>query len=188
MPSDGKTSTIESAVLIPPVGAYYDEHLLGPETARVTLTQYGDYECPHCRKAYYAIKGVQRELGDTLRFAFRNFPLSTIHPHAEKAVEAAEAAGEQGKFWEMHDLLYENQDRLDLASILAFAGDLGLDVPLFEEELAAGTYRDKIRRGFMNGIESGVNATPTLFINGIRYNGPHDTVSLLTALKATLLY
>lgn len=179
-------SEVESAILIPSVSA--SDHIAGPSTAKATLVEFGDYECPICGRAYYSLQEVQKAMDKNLRFVFRNFPLSTIHPHAELAAEAAESADAQGKFWEMHDLLFENQDRLDVDSLLLYAANLGLNQARFAEDLRERRFQEKVRRDFMSGIESGVNGTPTFFINGIRYNGSYDPRALLAALEGSLLY
>ena len=159
------------------------DHTKGPSTAPVTLVEYGDYECPHCGQAYYVVKGIEKRLGNQLRFAFRNFPLTNVHPHAEHAAEAAEAAGGQGKFWEMHDCLFENQHALDDLHLVQYADRVGLDVPRFSRELAEHRYAACIREDFMSGVRSGVNGTPTFFINGVRHDGSYDLESLLAAIE-----
>ncbi len=135
-----------SAKLKPPVGA--SDHVQGPAKAPVTLLEYGDYECPYCGEAYAVVKALQKRLGDQVRFVFRNFPLAEAHPHAEHAAEAAEAAGAQGKFWEMHDMLYENQDALEDDDLVRYARALHLDVPRFVKEMESGTYARACARGF----------------------------------------
>jgi protein-disulfide isomerase len=148
----------------------------------VTLLEYGDYECPYCGAAYSIIKDVQARMGDRLRFVFRNFPITTSHAHAEQAAEAAEAAGAQGRFWEMHDLLYENQKRLGDDDLRAYAQRIGLDLERFDKELAEHVHAPRVREDFMSGVRSGVNGTPTFFINGARYDGAYDVETLLAAL------
>src|ERR1700716_94570 len=145
------------------------DHVAGPEDAGVTLVEYGDYECPYCGMAYPIVKRAQQDLGNQLRFVFRNFPLAESHPHARLAAEAAEAAGAQGKFWEMHDLLFEHQDALEAEDLIGYAKSLRLDVPKFAHDLDAGTYTKRVRDDFRNGVRSGVNGTPTFFVNGSRY-------------------
>jgi protein-disulfide isomerase len=162
------------------------DHVIGPETARVTLVEYGDYECPYCGAAHSEVTHVVREMGDDLRFAYRHFPLSQIHPHAYQAAEAAEAAGVQGRFWEMHDLLFENQDRLSLRDVLTLATALGLDLERFVGDLRAHAHADRLREDFLSGIRSGVNGTPTFFVNGVRHDGGFDRESLLEAVRAEL--
>ncbi len=161
-----------------------DDHSAGPEDAPVTLVEFGDYECPHCGAAHPVVQEIQRILGPSLRFIFRNFPLRQVHPHAERAAQAAEAAGAQDEFWGMHDLLFENQDALEDAELLRYAAALNLDVERFATELAAGLYADRVRRDFRSGVKSGVNGTPTFFINEVRHDAPWDLPTLLAAVKA----
>ena len=170
------------AHLIPPVSER--DHCIGPNTAPVILVEYGDYECPYCGQAHPIVQQVLASLPGTVRFAFRNFPLATIHPHAEGAAEAAEAAGAQGKFWPMHDMIYENQRRLGGLALLEYAAAVGLDLDKFAAELEEGVYKPRVREDFMSGVKSGVNGTPAFFINGIRHDGSWDAESLLAALVA----
>jgi protein-disulfide isomerase len=167
--------------LTPPVSS--EDHVAGPEDAPVTLVEYGDYECPHCGRAYPIVRQVQKAMGSDLRFVFRYFPLREIHPHAERAAEAAEAAGAQGKFWPIHDLLFTHQDALEDDDLLAYASTLGLDADRFAAELESGVHADRVRRDFRSGVRSGVNGTPTFFINGIRYDAPWDLSPLLAAVR-----
>lgn len=162
-----------------------NDHVFGPETATVTLVEYGDYECPFCGAAHVALKELLRVAGDDLQYVFRHFPLSKIHQHAVPAAEAAEAAGAQGKFWEMHDLLFTNQDRLGPEDLLGYAQALGLDVERFALEVDQHVHQPRIRQDFMSGIRSGVNGTPTFFVNGVRHNGGYDLESLLAAVNAS---
>jgi protein-disulfide isomerase len=168
--------------LAAPLGEH--DHLVGPATAPVTLVEYGDYECPYCGAAHGSVKEILGVLGDDLRFAFRNFPLGQIHPHASEAANAAEAAGAQGEFWGMHDLLFENQRHLDTASLIAYARALGLDLQRFGADLTQQTYAPRIREDFLSGVRSGVNGTPTFFVNGVRHNRGYDPESLLEAVRA----
>jgi len=170
----------KAAALTLPVGER--DHIAGPPEAAVTLVEYGDYECPDCGRAYPIVKQVQQRMGRALRFVFRNFPLRESHPHAQHAAEAAEAAAAQGKFWEMHDRLFERQFALDDEHLIAYAEELGLDGGRVARELAARTYKSRVRDDFMSGVRSGVNGTPTFFINGLRYNGPRDVKSMVTAI------
>jgi protein-disulfide isomerase len=151
-----------------------------PERA---LVEYGDYECPYCRAAQATVREVQRTLGDSLAFVYRHFPLVNIHPLAWKAAEAAEAAGEQGSFWEMHDQLFRRQPALEEPDLIGRARELGLDVSRFTLDLTAGMHSRRVDEDFRSGVLSGVNGTPTFFIDGIRYEGSHDVDSLLTALR-----
>ena len=155
--------------LIPPVGPA--DHAAGPDGAPVTLVEYGDYECPHCGMAYPILKGVQRRLGKQLRFVFRNFPLKEAHPHAYHAAEAAEAAAVQGAFWQMHDVIFEHQHALEDEDLVSYARALGLDADRVARELADGTHTPRVRADFRSGVRSGVNGTPTFFVNGERYEG-----------------
>jgi len=159
------------------------DHIQGPIDAPIALVEYGDYECPYCGEAYPIVKAIQEQLGDRLCFAFRNFPLVNSHPHAEHAAEAAEAAGAQGRFWEMHDLLYENQDALEDEYLARYAATLDLDVERLIKEVLAGTYTARVREDFRSGARLGVNGTPSFFINGVRYDGATDVEELLTALN-----
>ncbi|HEU4649122.1 MAG TPA: DsbA family protein [Gemmatimonadales bacterium] len=170
--------------LTPPVGAY--DHAMGPDDAPLTLVEYGDYECPHCGMAHPIVKTVQRRFGDRLRFVFRHFPITQIHPHAEDAAEMAEIAGSQGAFWAMHDLLYENQHALADEDLIGYAAQLGLDATWAASMLASHSFAPKVREDFLSGVRSGVNGTPTFFINGIRHDGPWDAPGLADALDHTL--
>ncbi|HEX6615022.1 MAG TPA: thioredoxin domain-containing protein [Gemmatimonadales bacterium] len=168
--------------LQPPVGP--DDHAQGPEGAPVTLVEYGDFECPYCGQAYEIVKTIQQRLGGKLRFVFRNFPLKEAHPHAEHAAEAAEAAATRGRFWDMHDLLYENQRRLDDASLAGYAEAIGLDAQRVMQALEDGTYEPQVREDFMSGVRSGVNGTPAFFVNGVRWDGPwNDPAVFLQTLQ-----
>ena len=155
--------------LTPPVGER--DHIAGPDDAPVTLVEYGDYECPYCGMAHPVVKRAQRELGNQLRFVFRNFPLAEAHPHAQTAAQAAEAAGAQGRFWEMHDIVFEHQDALEVKDLLGYAASLGLDAEQIARDLEAGTYVKRVKEDFRSGVKSGVNGTPTFFVNGARYDG-----------------
>jgi protein-disulfide isomerase len=159
------------------------DHILGPETATVTLLEYGDYECPYCGLAHPIVKELLRRFGDQLRFVFRHFPLIQVHPHAEHAAQAAEAAGRQGKFWEMHDYLFEHQDALDDANLVLYAIDLNLDLPRFEQDFGDPAIIEHIREDVLSGIQSGVNGTPTFFINGVRHDGSFDLDTMLAAIE-----
>jgi len=165
---------------MPPLGSR--NHTVGPDEAPVTLVEYGDFECPHCGRAYPIVKSVQRSLGDELRFAYRHFPLVKVHPHAEHAAEIAEAAGQHSKFWPMHDLLFQNQTALEDEALIAYAETLDIDPVWAARALAQGLFGDKVREDFASGVRSGVNGTPTFFINGVRYDGSWDAASLLEAL------
>jgi protein-disulfide isomerase len=159
------------------------DHIQGPADAAVTLVEYGDYECPYCGAAYPIVKELQARMGDRLRFVFRNFPITTSHPHAEQAAEAAEAASAQGRFWEMHDLLYENQRRLRDQDLHSYAEQLGLDVEQFDKDLAGHVHAPRVREDFMSGVRSGVNGTPSFYVNGARHDDSYDLETLLAALE-----
>jgi protein-disulfide isomerase len=160
------------------------DHVEGAADAAVTLVQYGDFECPYCGQAYPIVKEIQSRVGSRLRFVFRNFPLVQSHPHAERAAEAAEAAAAQGKFWEMHDLLYQNQRALKDADLVRYAQELGLDADRLRSDLLQEKYRERVRQDFMSGVRSGVNGTPTFFINGVRHDGAYDSATLSDAIES----
>ena len=164
-----------------PVGP--EDHAQGPAGAPVTLVEYGDYECPHCGRAYPIIKALQKSFGKQLRFAFRNFPLQEIHPYAEAAAETAEFAATHGKFWEMHDLIFENQNSLSEQMLGELAQRLTLDRQALREALESGTFAERVRRDFSGGVRSGVNGTPTFFINGQRYDGDFELETLRHAIN-----
>jgi protein-disulfide isomerase len=175
------STTQWDTVLAVPVDEERD-HIQGPADAPVTLVEYGDYECPYCGAAYPIVKELQTRMGERLRFVFRNFPITTSHPHAEQAAEAAEAAAAQRRFWEMHDLLYENQKRLRDQDLHAYADQLGLDIDLFDKELAEHVHAPRVREDFMSGVRSGVNGTPSFYVNGTRHDDSYDLETLLAAL------
>jgi len=160
------------------------DHSIGPEDAPVTLVEYGDYECPYCGRAFPIVQEVRRRLGDQLRFVFRNFPLAEIHPHAEHAAELAEAAAVRGRFWPMHDWLFMHQRRLGDSALLEGAAEVGLDVEGVRRELEDGTHRARVREDFSSGVRSGVNGTPTFYINGIRHDGDYEVETLVAAIEA----
>ena len=159
------------------------DHQFGPRDAAVTVVEYGNYECPQCARAHLVIKDVADRLGSTWRFVFRNFPLTTSHPHAEHAAEAAEAAGAQGLFWEMHDYLFLHQDSLADRDLVRDASLLGVEKPQFVEDLRDRKFAARVREDFLSGARSGVNGTPTFFINGVRYDGLVETGSILAAIE-----
>jgi protein-disulfide isomerase len=176
------STTQWQATLTMPVDDARD-HIQGPAEAPVTLVEYGDYECPYCGAAYPIVKEVQARMGERLRFVFRNFPITTSHPHAEQAAEAAEAAAAQGRFWEMHDVLYENQRHLEDDDLRGYAEQLGLDAERLAGELAEHVHAPRVREDFMSGVRSGVNGTPTFFINGVRHDDSYELETLLAALE-----
>jgi protein-disulfide isomerase len=166
--------------LKPPVGP--GDHVLGRETAPVTLVEFGDYECPHCAAAHPIVKEVLRRAGPDVRFAFRNFPLTEMHPHAFLAAEAAEAAAAQDQFWPMHDQLFENQQALEPEDLVGYAKALRLDVERFAADLSRDAFAQKVKSDFSSGVRSGVNGTPTFFIDGVRFDDSWDPDTLLAAL------
>ena len=175
-------TTLWQAALSVPVSPARD-HIRGPVDAPLSLVEYGDYECPYCGAAQPILNGIMTQMGTELRFVFRHFPMSTVHPHAERAAEAAEAAGVQGKFWAMHDVLFRSQQQLEDRHLYAYAEALALDLVQFDEQLREGTHAERIREDFMSGVRSGVNGTPTFYINGVRHDGPYDFASLLAAIE-----
>jgi protein-disulfide isomerase len=159
-----------------------DDWIRGKRDAPVTLLEYGDFECSHCAAVRPVLEGLVDEAPDGIRLAFRHFPITTTHPHAAMAAEAAEAAGAQGKFWEMHDMLFGQQPELEFEDLRWCAEQVGCDVLRFDDEMAAHAYTQEVRRDFRRGISDGVNGTPTVFINGVRYDGPRDRVSMMAAI------
>ena len=158
------------------------DHVRGAETGRV-IVEYGDYECPYSRAAFREIEHVEQRLGDGVRFAFRHFPLTDIHPHALAASAAAEAASLQGRFWEMHTLLFRRQEALEDADLRSYAEELGLDVARFDSDRAGDPVLGRIARDVESGIATGeVRGTPTLFIDGVVHAGSYDAETLLEAL------
>jgi protein-disulfide isomerase len=170
------------ATLASPVGAR--DHVQGPADAPVTMVEYGDYECGPCGAAHASVKAVQERLGDKLRFVFRHLPLEEAHPRAELAAEAAEAAGAQGKFWEMHDLLFAHQDALSPDDLAGYAREAGVDVSRWTAALEQHELAGRVREDLTSAQRSEVEATPTFFINGRRHDGGSDEASLMAALRA----
>jgi diadenylate cyclase len=164
-----------------PVGAR--DHARGPKDAPVTLVKYGDYECPYCGQAHPDLKKLQERAGEQVRFVFRHFPLDSVHPRARRAAQAAEAAAVQGRFWEMHDLLYENQGELGKEDLMRYAAELGLDLQQFEKDLVNEHHAWRIEEDRLGGNHAGVKGTPTFFVNGVRYTGPIDLDGLLAAVE-----
>ncbi len=159
------------------------DHAVGPADASITIVEYGDYECPDCLNAFPIIEEVRKSLRDRLRFVFRHFPQSSIHPHASAAAEAAEAAAEQGKFWEMHASLFKHQAELASLDLSHLALNLGLEIYKFEGGRSVERHLRRIRADFEGGIRSGVKKTPTLFINGNRYDGVVEAGAILEAVS-----
>jgi protein-disulfide isomerase len=161
-----------------------EDHAQGPPGAAVTLLEYGDYQCPYCGQAYPIIKDVQAAMGLKLRFVFRNFPLTQAHPYAELAAEAAESAAVDGKFWEMHDALYENQAMISEDALAGIARKLRLNLARFVEDIRTRKFMNHVRKDFMGGVKSGVNGTPCFFINGKRHDRPWDYETLSKSLAS----
>jgi protein-disulfide isomerase len=168
-------------MLTPPINI--SDHVRGPANAPVTLVEFGDYECAYCGTAYPIVEAVRHALKDSLLLAFRHFPLTTAHPHALAAAEAAEAAAAQGQFWQMHARLYENQEALADEDLLDHAAAIGLSLAKFVEDMREHRYLPRVRANFSSGARSGVNGTPSFFINGIRYDGLRDLQSMLAAIE-----
>ena len=163
------------------------DHQQGDPHAGCTLVEYGDYQCPSCGQAYPIVKRLQKHFGKKLLFVFRNFPLTQMHPYAEGAAEAAEFAAAHDKFWPMHDLIYENQDRLPDPELLPeLAQGLGLDPEQLLAALESGEFQPRVRTDFTGGVRSGVNGTPTFFINGQRHDGSYAYESLVDAIEQVL--
>jgi protein-disulfide isomerase len=171
-----------TGVLTEPVDQNRD-HILGPVTASVSLVEYGDYQCPFCVRAHAVVTALLRADVPPIQYVFRHFPLTTVHPRAEPAAEAAEAAGAQGQFWPMHDLLFANHPALEDEDLLAFARALGLDERRFVRDLVERVNAPRVRADFLSGVRSGVNGTPTFFINGVRHNGSFDLPELHAAVE-----
>lgn len=163
-----------------------NDHIAGSPDAPFTLVEYGDYECPDCGRLFVIIREMQARSPAQLRLVFRHYPRSGIHPHAQMAAEAAEAAGAQGKFWEMHDLLFANQTALAEKNLNSYAERLSLDMHRFRDELKDRTYENRVREDFRRGVENGVYGTPGLFINGVRYDRGLDIGSLSSWLQSQL--
>ena len=163
-----------------------DDHVRGPAGAAVTVVEYGDYECPYCRGAARDVHRMLDLYPGSIRFVFRNFPIPQLHPHAEQAAEAAEAAAAQGRFWEMYELLLRPSSGLDLDSLLAYARDLGLDVDRFRKEVTDGAYAAKIEHDVREGFQNGVNATPKFYVDGERIDGKLPLEGLENAIRASV--
>jgi protein-disulfide isomerase len=174
----------EDAHLSIPVGP--EDHSAGPADAKLTVVEYGDYQCPYCGQAYPIVKKLQKEFGDSLRLIFRNLPLADMHPHAEAAAEVAEAVALQGKFWEIHDTLYENQGDLSTAALRRYIEEVGADVARATKVIEGGGPRKRVEADFEGAIRSGANGTPTFFVNGVRYDGSWQYESFAKYLKEAL--
>ena len=162
------------------------DHMRGPDDARVTLVEYGDFECPYCHDVQPIVAQLRSRFGDRLRYVFRHFPITTMHPSAQIAAEAAEAAAAQGKFWEMHDLLFRHQGAFGIEHLVQYASDIGLDVDRFRHELDEHVHAERVRQDFMSGVRSGANGTPTFFLNEVRYDGAWDLDSLIAEVEKPL--
>ena len=172
------------ARLIPPVNE--NDHIKGPYNAGIELVEYGDYQCPHCAAAHPLVKAIERTYSNHLKFVFRHFPLSEVHPYAEAAALAAEAASRQEKFWQMHDMIFENQPSLSIGSLLDFAEALDLDMRKFERDIKEQEIAAKVEADFLSGMRSGVNGTPSFFINGQKYNGIYDFNSMAGVIETLM--
>jgi len=162
------------------------DHAQGRDDARVVLVEYGDYQCPYCGAAAPIVKRLQAALGADLKFVFRNFPLTEAHPDALNAAKAAEAAAARGKFWQMHDMLYENQGDLSDSALLRYAQIVVPDVERWVTDLEKATFAERVAADFASGVRSGVNGTPTFYIDGRRFDGPYDASALERAIVASL--
>jgi protein-disulfide isomerase len=163
-----------------------DDHVRGPADARVTVLEYGDYECPFCRGAARDVSRMLDSHPGLIRFVFRNFPIPQLHPHAEQAAEAAEAAAAQGRFWDMYELLLTPSSTLDLASLVDYAARLDLDLGRFRDEVTGNAHAARIERDVTEGIRNGVNATPKFYVNGERIDGKVPLEGLVAAVQAAL--
>jgi protein-disulfide isomerase len=173
-------NTLSSSQLSQPVTSR--DHVRGPESAEVSVVEYGDFECPYCRAAEPIVEGIIEALGDQVRVVFRHFPLRQVHPHAEHAAEVAEAAAAQGKFWEMHDRLFAGQDALDDANLQKYSAELSLDAERVRRELASHQHAARVTEDQDSGVASGVAGTPTFFIDGTRYDGSVALDRMLAAI------
>ncbi|MFL6310038.1 MAG: DsbA family protein [Nitrososphaera sp.] len=162
------------------------DHIRGSINAPITIVEYGDYECPYTGGAYPVVKEIMKQFDERIYFVFRNFPLNYIHPHAQHAAEAAEAAAAQGKFWQMHDYLFEHQKALDDAHLFEYAKKVGLDIDKFKKEMSEHVYVPLINKSLKSGIDSGVEGTPTFFINEKRYEDSWDLDTLTSFLNKSL--
>ena len=174
----------ESTTLAVPVS--HSDHILGPETAKITLVEYGDFECPNCGQAYAAVKILRRHFGERMRFVFRHFPLRELHPHAELAAEAAETAGAQNRLWPMHDLLFENQLHLKAKSLRRYAERAGLNLERYDYEMNDHVYLQRVQEHIDGGTKSRVRSTPTFFVNGVVHDVSFGLEHLQQAIEVEL--
>ncbi|PSL47578.1 thioredoxin-like protein [Chitinophaga niastensis] len=163
------------AILLPPVNSR--DHVSGVPNATIELVEYADFQCPYCREAFFVVKQLQERFANRLRFVFRNFPLAEAHEYAMDAAMAAEAAGRQDRFWEMHDAIFTRQSELNDALLLGLAADFLTDLSQFAEDMQAPDLVSKVDADFESGVRSGVNGTPTFYLNGKRYNGDYRVLS-----------
>ena len=176
------TITPSLTMLAEPVGA--TDHIRGDVNASITLVEYGEFECPDCGRSYHVVKRLLDEAPADVRFVFRHFARDDVHPFSERSAVAAEAAGAQGHFWEMHDFLFERQHQLEYEDLFLHAAELGLDVDRFRNDvLSNSALLAKVRRDLDSGIASGVVSTPTFFINGVVHVGSHELADLLEAIR-----
>jgi protein-disulfide isomerase len=159
------------------------DHITGGANAPIELVEYGDYQCPHCGHAHPIIKSILHSLGKDIKFVFRNFPLQEAHPDAVPAAVSTEAAALQDKYWEMHDTLFEHQSHLSAEHLFVYADKTGLDVQKFATDIQKDDLLNKVQNDFESGIRSGVNGTPTFFINGVKYNGSWEKEDFLPYLQ-----
>ena len=162
------------------------DRILGHDNATVTVVEYGDYQCPHCAAAQPIVADILLRLGDRLRFVYRHFPLVEVHPVAGPAAEAAEFAGSHGHFWQMHQSIFANQPRLSVTFLITLAANLKLSPVDLRDALAAGTFAEKVQRDFISGVRSGVNGTPSFFVNGIRHDSPYGVATLASAIDQAI--
>ena len=172
------TRPLDTTRLLLPI--YAEDHIQGPEYASYTLVEYGDYKCLACAQLFEIVRNLQTTLGERLRIVYRHYPLSGIHPEAQVAAEAAEAAGMQGRFWEMHCLMFRNQNALKRKNLVSYAETIGLDIERFRDDLERRVHQERVREDFRRGVQNGVYKPPAVFLNGVRY---HDIWGLRRVLK-----
>jgi protein-disulfide isomerase len=163
-----------------------NDHTRGDENAKITLIEYADFECPYCARAHQSLTALLPKYGKDVRLVYRHMPLNDMHPDAQTAAEAAEAAGADGKFWEMHDALFEGQDDLSDAGIVAMAAQIGFDQDKLQDAIENGTYAERVASDAATGRQAGAHRTPTFFINGVQFDGDSDEASLDRAISAVL--